>query len=252
VNKIYDKENISTMDNSTKLIEKIREQQMKPLPRWKYTVKDTFIWLSFIFCVLFGALAFSVILFAIQQLDFDILGHMTHSTFELFLGLVPFIWIVTLIIFLVIAIFSIKNSKKGYRFTSPSLVGFASGLSILLGTLFFISGGAGWLESAFANKVSIYEGIEERKEQVWSMPEDGYLSGTIISTGDSIFELRDLKGKSWMVSFKEADIVPAVHISDGEKIKMMGNMTSANTFKADMIRPWGGFQRRHHGGRNNN
>ena len=239
------------MDNSTKLIEKIKGQHMKPIPRWRFTTRDTLIWLSFIFCVLFGALAFSVILFAIQQVDFDITSHLSHSWFEMLLVFVPFFWIISLVILLIIAIISIKNSKKGYKFTSPSLVGFATALSILLGTLFFISGGAGWLENAFATKVSIYEGIEERKAQVWSMPQDGFLSGTIISAGDSIFELKDLKGKSWMVSFKGADIVPAVNVTDGEKIKMTGTMTSDNTFKADMIRPWGGFQRRYHGGRNN-
>jgi hypothetical protein len=240
------------MDNSTKLIDKIKEEQVKPIPRWRFTIKDALIWLIFIFCVLFGALAFSVLLFAIQQVDFDITSHLTHSWFELLLGLVPLFWIISLVIFLVIAILSIKNSKKGYKFTPPSLVGFATALSILTGTLFFISGGAQWLEHAFAMKVNFYESIEERKTQVWSMPEDGFLSGTIISVNDSTFELNDLKGKSWQVIYKGADIVPSVSIIDGEKIKLTGEMASENTFKADKIRPWGGFQRRYHGGRGNN
>ena len=240
------------MDNSTKLIDKIKEGQVKPIPRWRFTIKDALIWLIFIFCVLFGALAFSVILFAIQQVDFDITGHLSHSWFELLLGLVPLFWIISLIIFLVLAILSIKNSKKGYKFTPPSLIGFATALSILTGTLFFISGGAQWLEHAFAMKVNLYESIEERKTQVWSMPEDGFLSGTIISVNDSTFELNDLKGKSWMVTFKNADIVPSISLADGEKIKLTGEMTSENTFKADKIRPWGGFQRRYQGGRGNN
>jgi hypothetical protein len=240
------------MDNSTKLIEKIKEEQVKPIPRWRFTFKDTLIWLIFIFCVLFGALAFSVILFAIQQVDFNIIGHLSHSWFELLLGLVPLFWIASLVIFLVIAILSIKNSKKGYKFTSPSLLGFATALSILTGTLFFISGGATWLENAFAIRVSAYEGVEERKLQVWSMPEAGYLSGVILSVSENTFELEDFKGKSWMVTFKNADIVPSISLVDGEKIKLTGEMTSENTFKADKIRPWGGFQRRYHGGRGNN
>jgi hypothetical protein len=67
-----------------------------------------------------------------------------------------------------------------------------------------------------------------------------------------VFELRDLQGGSWSIDYAGADIVPAIHIMDGEKIKLTGEMTSDNTFKADMIRPWGGFQRRYHGGRQNN
>lgn len=237
------------MDNSTRLIEKIKDEQVKPLPRWRFTFKNTLLWIAFISCVLFGALAFSVILFAIQQVDFNITRHVSHSLFESMLILVPLFWLVSLVILLVIAMISLKNSKKGYRFTSPALVGYSTALSILLGTLFFISGGAGWLEHAFASKVNAYEGIEERKSQVWSNPEGGFLSGTIISVDDSVFELQDLQGESWNIDFSEADIVPAVQLIDGEKIKMTGEMTSASKFKADIIRPWGGFQNRHHGGR---
>jgi hypothetical protein len=240
------------MDNSTKLIEKIKEEQVKPIPKWQFTFKDTFIWLAFIICVLFGALAFSVILFAIQQSDFDLFSHMSHSFLELLLGLVPVIWLLALLLFLVIAILSIKNSKKGYKFTTPAMFGFATALSILLGTLFFITGGAERLENAFASNISSYEGIEERKSQVWSRPADGFLSGTIISVEDTAFELRDFSGKTWKINFNGADIVPAVTISDGEKIKLAGKITNGNSFKAEIIRPWGGLQRRYHGGRGNN
>lgn len=239
------------MDNSTRLIEKIREEQMKPIPKWRFTLKDTTIWLAFIFCVLFGALAFSVILFAIQQSDFNLTGHLLHSWFELLLGLVPLVWIISLVLFLIFAILSIKNSRKGYKFTPPSLVGFATALSILVGTLFFITGGAQWIEHAFATNVSQYKSVEERKTQVWSRPEEGFLSGNIISVSDSIFELQDLSGKTWSVNYRSADIVPSVSIEDGEKIKLTGTIISGNSFKASMIRPWGGFQRRYHGGRGN-
>jgi hypothetical protein len=236
------------MDNAEKLIEMIREKEMKPKARWRFTLKNSLALAAFITAVIFGALAFSVILFAIQQLDFSLIAHMSHSFFELMLGLVPFLWIISLIVFLVIAIFSIKNSKKGYKFTSPSLAGFCTALSILTGTLFFISGGAGWLENAFATNVSQYKSVEERKTKVWTMPEDGYLSGIIISVGDTTFELEDFTRKSWTIEFREADIVPSISIVDGEKIKMTGNMTSDDIFKADKIRPWGGFQHRNHGG----
>jgi len=237
------------MDNAEKIIEMIREKEMKPKARWRFTIKDSLSWAAFIIAVLFGALAFSVILFAIQQSDFSLIAHLSHSIFELMLGLIPLIWIIFLVVFLVIAIFSIKNSRKGYKFTSLSLAGFCTALSILLGTLFFISGGARWLENTFATKVRQYESIEEKKTKVWTIPEDGYLSGIILSVGDTTFKMEDFNGKSWTVEFSEADIVPSISIVDGEKIKMTGNMTSGDTFKADKILPWGGFQHRYHGGR---
>jgi hypothetical protein len=232
------------MDNSTNLIEKIKEKQIRPLPKLRFTLKDSIIWLTFIFCIFFGALAFSVILFAVQQLDFSLIVHMSHSWFELFLGLVPFFWLISLLILLVIAIISIKNSKKGYKFTSPSLVGFATALNILLGTLFFISGGARWLEHAFAVNISLYESIQDKKTRYWSMPEEGHLSGTIISIGETTLQLKDFKGKSWTVAFADADVFPSNQVMVGKSIKILGQIKPMNSFKADRIRPWGGLEQK--------
>jgi hypothetical protein len=244
-------ENNFAMENSDKLLEKIQDRQVRPIPRWHYQLKDVTTWAAFVICVLFGALAFSVVLFAIQQADFNMVSHMSHSAGELLLVLVPVFWIVSLVIFLVFAIFSLQKSRKGYKFTSLSMLGFSTALSMLLGTVFFISGGALWLEHSFATHVGNYESVNERKMRVWSAPQNGSLSGTILSASDDTFELEDFNGKTWIIEYKEADIVPAVGISDGELIKMTGEMTSDHTFKADKIRPWGGNQHRYHGSRNN-
>ena len=216
---------------------------MKPIPRWRFTLKNALTWSVFIISALFGALAFSVILFAIQQLDFDLVAHMSHSRFELLLGLMPFFWIVTLIIFLVMAMISIKNSKKGYKFSAPKVMAFSISLSILSGTLFFIAGGGKWLERAFAVNVSLYESIQEKKTKLWMLPEEGYLSGTIESaTEDSIY-LKDFNGDLWTILHREADISPSVSMKEGETLKIIGTMLSESRFQAEKIRPWGGLNR---------
>lgn len=239
------------MDNSDKLIEKIKEQDLKPIPRWQFLMKDSILWTLFIMSTIFGAFAFSIVLYAIQQVDFNLFGHMTHSWYEMLLSLVPLIWIIFLIVSILLIIISIKNSRKGYKFSPLTVLGLGTALSILLGVLFFITGGGKWLDHAFAQKISRYDSVEDRKIEVWSLPEEGTLSGTILSTGENTFELEDFKGKSWIVDFSHADLVPSVEILDGEKIKMTGKMLSENRFQADKIRPWGGFQHRHHGGRKN-
>lgn len=236
------------MDSSSKLMEKIREQQVKPIPRWRFILKNSITWTLFILALLFGALAFSVILFSIQQLDFNILTHMSHSLAELLLALLPFFWLISLVILLILAAFSLKNSKKGYKLTSARVIGYSTALSILLGTLFFISGGGKWLENSFATNVSVYESLNERKTKVWSTPEAGQLSGTITATyGDSV-ELKDFNGVLWIILLQDADIVPAVRLEEGEMIKLTGRMLSEQRFAGDKVRPWGGMQMR---GRNN-
>lgn len=229
------------MKPSEKLIQSIKEQGIKPVPRWRFTVRNALLWGAFLLAVLLGALAFSVILFSVQQTDFSVVSHLSHSRLELFLGLLPFFWIILLLVFLVIAIYSIQYSPKGYKFTAAKLVSYSAALSILLGALFFIAGGAQRLEQAFALHVSLYESVQEKKVQLWSMPEDGYLSGQIEEANAGDFQLRDFQGNLWTVHYENAFIPPSVLLERGEQIKLMGEMTGKGEFSAQEIRPWGGF-----------
>jgi len=229
------------MKPSEKLLQTIRERNIQPLPRWRFTLRNSLLLAAFLVAVLLGALAFSVILFAVQQSDFNMISHMSHSRLELFLGLLPIFWIVLLVVFLVIAIYSIQYSPKGYKFTAAKLVGYCAALSILLGTLFFITGGARRLENAFATNLALYQSINEKKVKLWSMPEEGYLSGEIQDAGMGTFQIRDFKGKHWTVHYEDAFIPPVVLLERGETVKLMGEMTGKSEFVAKEIRPWGGF-----------
>lgn len=237
------------MKPSDKLIQTIREQQIQPLPRWRFTLRNLLLWSAFSAAALLGALAFSVVLFAIQQTDFQVISHLSHSRLELFLGLLPFFWIILLIIFLIIAIYSIQYAPKGYKLTMARLVGYSAALSILLGALFFIGGGAQRLEQAFAVNVGLYESIQEKKIKLWSMPEEGYLSGQIEQTSAGAFQLKDFEGKEWTVGHEGAFIPPVVLLERGEKVKLIGKVDGPGRFTASEVRPWGGMERKGRRGR---
>ncbi|MEZ4920984.1 MAG: hypothetical protein R2792_17920 [Saprospiraceae bacterium] len=229
------------MDKSKEIIDKIKRDHIQPRPRWHFLLKDTLIWLACGIGIFIGAAAFSVILFAIQQTDFELTTHLSHSRFELVLGLLPFIWIIALIVFLLIAIFSLQKSRSGYKFSWLRLVGFSALLSILLGTLFFIGGGAQWLESTFAANVSVYEGIQEKKQKMWMSPEAGLLSGMVEEANPGQFVLVDFEQKKWTVAYDSSTfIAPVVVLEAGEQVKMVGKQTDNSHFTAEEIRPWGG------------
>ena len=147
------------MKNSDTLISKMKNQNLKPIPKWRFNLKGAVIWSSLLVSVILGGLAFSVVLFSIQQLGFDLISHMSHSKIEFLLGLLPFLWIILLIVFLIIGMISIKNSWKGYKFSPSKLLIINTAFSILLGTLFFIGGGAQLLENTFAVEIEFYESV---------------------------------------------------------------------------------------------
>lgn len=230
------------MKPSEKLLQAIKEQEIKPVPKWRFTLRNSLLIIAFLLAVLLGSLAFSVILFAIQQTDFKVVSHLTHSRMELFLGLLPFFWILMLVVFLAIAIYSIQYAPKGYKFSAPKWVGFSAALSILLGTFFFIAGGASRIEKVFEVNLSIYQSVEEKKVQLWSMPQDGYLAGTIEDAGQGSMRLKDLQDNFWVVHYEDAFVPPVVLLERGEIVKIIGKATGKGEFTADEIRPWGGFR----------
>lgn len=235
-----------TMKRSEKLIQTIRERDIKPAPRIYFVLKNLAIWGGFALAVALGAVAFAVILFSVQQTDFDLLGHLSHSRLEFVLVMLPFFWITSLLVFLLIAMSSYKHSAKGYKLTTGRLAGYSAALSILLGTAVFLAGGGRELEQAFGLRVSIYESMQEKKVKIWSMPAQGYLSGEITATADTAFTIRDFNGKHWAIEYPGAFVAPVVALEPGEKVKMIGKQLRDDRFRADEIRPWGGPGMRHH------
>lgn len=229
------------MENSDLLIEKMKQQNLKPKPKWYFTARGNLIWITFFLFMLLGAIAFSILLFSIQQLDFHLMSHMTHSKTEFVLGLIPFFWLVSLIVSLSIAMVGIRSSKKGYKFSFLNTIFFSLVFSILFGALFFIGGGAEYLEDKFSAHVEIYEGIQAKKMNTWSNPEEGYLGGTIHEVDDYSIVLVDFNNIHWTIQMEKAKIPSVVVLEVGEQIKVIGRKTSKHEFKAEEVRPWGGF-----------
>jgi hypothetical protein len=230
------------MESAEKFIEKIKERDIKLRPRWRFTFPNLFMWMVMFTSIIAGALAFSIILFSIQQIDFDLISHMSNSRLEWWLGMLPFLWIITVIIFLALAVFGMKYTRKGYKFTLKSMVGINVAFSILAGTLFFIGGGAAWMEGVFADNIRVYESVHAKKMKMWSMPEEGYLAGYLQQISDTKAVLKDFDEKEWVIDLGEAMISQAVKLETKELVKIIGRKVSDNEFFAEQVKPWGGFR----------
>ena len=88
------------MGDADRLIERIKEHEIKQKPAWQFRGMNLLAWISYVLFVVFGAIASSIIFFAIQQSEFNMLEHMNHSRVEWLLSLVPIIWLFFIILFL--------------------------------------------------------------------------------------------------------------------------------------------------------
>lgn len=235
------------MKTSQKLLEKIQASKITQRSRLEFVLKNSLFWTLFVLSIIIGGLSFSVILFVLSETEFDVLSQINDSRVELFIGILPFFWVISCIIFLLISIFGIRHSKIGYRYSPFWVFGNNIILSITLGASFFFAGGAEKIEQIFAENIPIYESVEEEKIAIWSMPEQGFLSGTIIEKRideKKILTIKDFNGKKLEIDFTNALVRGRVLLQKDEKIKIIGEMSKNNIFIAEELRPWKGREMR--------
>jgi len=229
------------MNNAQKIIDKIKTENIKHRQAWIFSAQELMTWSAFLLFILIGSISFSIILFAISVSGFDLLLHFKHSKMESVLVLLPLLWLAVLIFFLGASIASVVHTGRAYKLSFSKWVSLSTGISMAIGTLFFITGGARWLEHKFETNIESYESIQEKKTAIWSQPDLGTLSGEIISYDDQTITIKDWKSIIWNISYQEAFIAPVVKIEEGVQIKLNGTKTGSNTFKAESIKPWGGM-----------
>jgi uncharacterized membrane protein len=228
------------MDNVEKLLERINKEGIKPTPKWVFTLRKGMIWGAFGLSILFGAVAFSVILYAIQQSDFAISNQLGRSGLAMVLAIMPIVWLLGILVFTGLSIYSIKNSKRGYKLEWLKVLNLTLLASIVLGTLLFLWGGAQNLEETFGHQFKGYESIKERKIEMWNQPDEGYLAGKItFSAGDEL-RLESYSGQEWKIKYEQAFIAPILQLVKDEEVKIIGSIAENGIFQAEEIRPWGG------------
>ena len=225
---------------SKKLINKIVSGDIKPIPGWHFVFKNYALWIVFFLFMVIGGIAFSIILYWGVESDYRLLLSLSYSKVQFLIASLPFLWIISLIIFLIISIIGIRHTRTGYRYPLIKILSINIVVAILLGIVFFYSGGAEAIDQIFAEKIPAYRGIEENKISRWADPENGFLSGTIIEDNDGTIIVEDSGGKKWEISTKEAVISKRVSLKVGEKIKIIGEIIEDNIFDAREIRSWEG------------
>ncbi|MBK6364819.1 MAG: hypothetical protein IPF52_15585 [Saprospiraceae bacterium] len=195
------------MDNANKIINRIKENNLQPQPEWKYIFSKQQKKLTFYFYC-FGWNFFSVILFAISENGFDLLQHFRHSRIESFLVVLPLLWLASHTLFLAVSVFSVLNTGRAYKYSMGKWMMVSAALSMTIGTLFFITGGAKWLEKKFETHIESYESILEKKTRIWSQPELGTLSGEIVKIQNNTLLLKDWTNKVWEYLFPNLLLLP--------------------------------------------
>ena len=231
---------------SNEVLKKIKDNNIKPKPRWYFITKNYFIWSIFGISIILGSFAFSMIIFIINQLDWAIYHYIGESFLKTVFISLPYLWLIFLILFTGVAYYNFIHTKRGYRFKFISILLISLVISITLGTGLYFNGFSERLENVFSEKIPYYNRLVYSCEEQWMRPERGLLAGTITETGlpENSFILKDLNNNQWKIEASKAIWKGKLTPATGLKIKLIGKVINNNNFKAMEIRPWQQGQRK--------
>lgn len=225
---------------SQKVFEKIKENKIQPKSKWMFSLKNYFIWLTGLFFIFIGALSFSVIIYMINNNGWEEYKYINDNFLSFVFLSLPYFWIILLFVFVLIADFYLKNTKKGYRYKLPVIVSLTVLVSFLFGLLFYQAGIGQTIDDALAKNAPLYEEIINPRMKMWQNPEKGLISGVVISNiFDKDFEFRDIDNKNWVILIDDVDNYFLSRAKKGDYIRIVGNQISENVFKAQRIMPMG-------------
>lgn len=231
---------------SKRVLEKIKKSDLKPIPKWHFMLKSSFIWGLFVVNLLLGAIGFAVIIYLLVNNDAVWDFSLTKNIIQWILLAIPLVWVVLTVFFLFVAYYNFKHTEGAYKTSVWSKGLINIGIAAFLGLILYTSGFSVKLNRILSDTIPFYSHALDIREAVWMRPQEGFLSGDIVSINEDkrLIELKDLNGNVWSVEYASATVRYWVVLDVGERIKILGTVVAESTFKASEIRPWEGLGRR--------
>jgi hypothetical protein len=231
---------------SSEILKKIERESIKPISRWSFVLKNSFLWTLFGLNILFGSVGLAISIYLFEMSDIFNLILSVNDFVEVLILAIPVIWIVLTVIFLIVGYLNFRYTERGYALTLPKILMINILAILILGVLLHSSNASEKLNSVFSESIPTYNKIVDPRYKVWSRPDQGYLAGTVISSDeqgkekDNSIQMLDLDSKTWDVDISDAKVRRAVQLNTGEQIKVVGNVVEESTFRASDVLPWEG------------
>ena len=223
---------------SKKILNTIKEKKILPKPRWEFVLKNYFVWSIGILALIVGSLAFSVIIYMSKYNDWDVYQSIESNLVKFILMTLPYFWLICLILFIIVAFYNFKHTKKGYRFNLTTIIIAIISISLLSGVLLYNFGLGHAIDKLSTERLPFYEKLMNNRRAIWQNPNKGFLICEVIEVvDDKNIITEDPTGNIWNIIIK--DTLPNFSniIQKGDKVKIIGEKQNDNLFYAKMIMP---------------
>jgi hypothetical protein len=226
------------------VMEKIENEHVAQVPRWKFVLSEYGIWILWGFSVFVGALSFAVILFFITHAGFSFYEATHEDISHFMIEVLPYLWFLLFALMAILAHYNLRHTKRGYRFevwqvlVSSIAASFVGGL--LLHTI-----GVGFLVDDFvAKRMPMVPTLERIEMHMWQSPEKGRMIGIYQGDGDSdeddVVIITDDAGTTWKLDTSELPPPDLATLFSGERVRIIGlpSPTMEGYFVGCNVFPW--------------
>jgi len=238
--------NLEDKNFNDNVLHKIKEEKISPKPRWQFLLKNILIWGLGVVSLILGAIATSLVFYMITGEDAGV-GRGGANPFEALLFVIPFFWLICLAVFAIMVYFYIKHTKKGYKYSTKKIILFIIGASLLLGVVVSVLGLDRIIDDTLGERAPFYDRVINPRLEYWANPEQGRLTGMVISQTSPIeYNLIDPRGENWVVILTSDEDYHDKILVD-HPVRLIGQRTAEHRFvikEVMSVGPGRGFLRR--------
>jgi len=230
------------MSNITeKILNTIKGKNLRPKPKWHFVLRTILIWFFTVASIIIGSLAFSVMIFRIVNNDWEVLRFIERSPFQHALSTLPYVWIVLLVLFIVLAYYNSRHTNGAYKYHGYWFIIGSIVFSMAIGGIFYAFGLAPRVHYA-AEKLPFIKELMYDRDKIWKEAEDGFIAGEVTGmlSGVGMFQLEDLDNKMWVVrpGDKYYPPPPQFVIEEGVMLRIYGEKIDEEIFEAMKVLPY--------------
>jgi len=225
------------------LLKQIEQEKVVPRSRLFFRCQECFVWTLWLLSVLVGALAVAISLFVVTHHQYA-LYEATHDNFLTFMvSVLPYLWIIIFATMVGVAVYNMRHTKRGYRYSIVTILASSIVLSFAAGSTMQYFGLGYSLDSLFGKQMSMYMSQAKIEKQLWQAPHDGRLIGqqvlaTTAPTTTVIFQ--DSAGDRWVLNVSELTSMDLYLLGSEQTVRLLGTASdsTAKHFHACGVFPW--------------
>lgn len=223
----------------SEIIEKIKKDKIRPIPKWQCSLVNVSFWLAVVAAVFFGSVFLSFLLMNILELPMDIFRELYVGRYiRILFQVIPYLWLILVLVSMILGLVAFQKTKHGYRYKFVVIASVAMTLVLMLGFFFKQNQIGRPMKELAESKMPVHlRGAPFNKAQSEELVEEGLLAGEIVQIDDIEIKIKNPLREEWkIITDDRTNIKDKEGLNIGDRIFIIGEKISDFIFHAFSIK----------------